>query len=450
MSLFIHNRTVGVVGIGNSGKTVLLTALISHLKNHHPDLLRLHPNSKKQPAEIICFEERPLLTMKIPALPYENYYNSFRHEMRWPDKTADAFYYSCTFQRRDWSWTDVALTFIDFPGERFNDLLMLDDKVDFAGWSARVLDRLQSHPESRALAANYLATVKEQLSAVSPDIDAVLRAYALLLARLMKNYSAFITPSVFALDTNGWMPENCRDPAQIAAGRLLGLDQGRQFAPLLPGAQESPLHPLFQKAFDDYRKTLIRPHFELLRSCDLLLVVVDIPGLLAGSVGRFNDTEQIIGDVLAAAGRKRGFSIFSFRNLQKVAFVATKSDTIHPEDADRLRALLQELVWHKARNHPDLPHELLTCAAIQSTHRNAKGELEGYPIWSAEGDLIPPPKPDHPMCRLHPSRLPDCWPERWEAGDYAFPEVWPLLPARRNLPPRHLGLNAIVDFILEN
>ena len=450
MHPFTYKRTVGVVGIGNSGKTVLLTSLISHLKNHHPELLRLHPGSKKQPAEIICFEERSLPGMKIPMLPHEKYYNSFRHEMRWPDKTADALYYHCTFQRRDWSWTDVELTFIDFPGERFNDLLMLDEKMDYAGWSTQVLDRLESHPKSRALAADYLATVKTQLSAHSPDAEAVLRAYRLLLARLMQNYSAFITPSVFALDTRGRMPDNHPDPARVAAGRLLGLNEESQFAPLPSMEEDTPLHPVFRKSFDQYRKALIRPHFDLLRRCDLLLVLVDIPGLLAGNVGRFNDTEQVIGDVLAAAGRKRGFGIFSFRNLKKVAFVATKSDTIQPRDSDRLRALLKELVWHKARNHPDLPHQLFTCAAVQSTHLDAKGELEGYPVWSPEGRLIPPPTPDQPMHHLHPSRLPECWPEHWQAGDYAFPEVWPLLPARRNLPPRHLGLNAIVDFILES
>ena len=58
--------------------------------------------------------------------------------------------------------------------------------------------------------------------------------------------------------------------------------------------------------YDGYRQQIVRPLFSRLARCDRLIIVVDIPYLLAAGGGALEDQEHLIKKVLEALVPKRG------------------------------------------------------------------------------------------------------------------------------------------------
>ena len=133
MSIFRVKTTecrVGVVGLYNSGKTVLLTSLINHLQDNDPDRFGLGGHDTR--------------LRKFTTLPQDGGWDAFNyagcrdalvHGGRWPGKTRDRSQFVCQFERSDWRFSDCLLKLYDLPGERIADAAMLGR--DFAGWSRR-------------------------------------------------------------------------------------------------------------------------------------------------------------------------------------------------------------------------------------------------------------------------------------------------------------------------
>ena len=117
MSLFRVKTTecrVGVVGLYNAGKTVLLTSLINHLQDHDPDRFPLG-----EPGHV-----RPQVRPSLPPDPgwaafnYAGFRDALVHDGRWPEKTRDRSQFACQFERSDWTFSDCLLKLYDLPGER--------------------------------------------------------------------------------------------------------------------------------------------------------------------------------------------------------------------------------------------------------------------------------------------------------------------------------------------
>ena len=45
--------------------------------------------------------------------------------------------------------------------------------------------------------------------------------------------------------------------------------------------------------------------------------------------------------------------------------------------------------------------------------------------------------------------LPDDWPLDWGPGVYAFPEVYPQVPTRKDCPPEQINLDRVLDFVTD-
>ncbi len=463
MAIRTFKKTIGLVGIGWSGKTILLTSLLSHLKCHDENKLVLKSNGKTQ-AGIIKFQEIRQ-GMDLPFFELEKARNTLVDTKNWPGKTTDAAYYRCTFERTDWSWSDVDLTFLDFPGERFNDALMFSGKGDFEDWSDAVFKRIEDDPACRRLAEEYFQVLAAENLKVVVNAKNIVMAYKRTLARFMLNYGAFITPSVFALNQQGETPKYSQDLDEIAASALTGLHVDDEFAPLPASFRQNKpvITKVFSEFYQEYRIQVAERLFSHLRSCDKLMIVIDIPGLLAANVGRFNDTEVILDYVLSASVKEKNWlsgslthlynwvapSVLRANQLDSIGFVATKADMVKYDQIDTLRQLLRELVKKKIKNYQSITHEFFVCSAIKSTVM-MDGHLLGHPVYDATGKHTRPPRPNDLAMRLQPSDLPTDWPDYWESGQAYFPEVWPMVPHKKSAPPNQSGLEAILNFILEN
>ncbi len=444
---------VGVVGLYNAGKTVLLTSLVNHLENHDVDRFVLGPRG----TTVRKFEPRPP-DRGWSAFNFAGFRDALVHKGRWPEKTRDRSQYSCLFERSDWTFSDALLKLYDLPGERLADAAMLTRS--FAAWSDHMLATISNDTPYRKCCEPYLTAV----AAKEVTEAAVVSAYKLSLANLILAYKPLVSPSTFLLDTAGSAakPDSAEN---LAKSRVSGLDFASEFAPLPAAVRAS--HPellvLFADRFERYKDAVVVPFLHALRSCHSLIVLVDVTMLLAAGVGMYDDNRQILRDLfhvldpgesgLERVGRHLA-KVFLPHDLRpggitRVAFVAPKMDLVHPDDRDRMLGLLKRMVGKLAENIDGLKHAYFNCAAVVSTRvlpdTEGKRLLVGVPYRDATGRRIPP----GPEQRFTVSALPDEWPADWSPGQFTFPEVYPTVPTRKDCPPEQVNLDAVLDFVLD-
>ncbi len=445
---------VGVVGLYNSGKTVLLTSLINHLQDHDSDRFHLGERDTRLRK----------LTIQTPddgwdAFNYVGSRDALVNGGRWPGKTRDRSQFVCRFERSDWRFSDCLLKLYDLPGERIADAAMLGR--DFAAWSEHVLSLIANDAGYRGCCEPFLsATV-----AAAPNETALLRSYKLSLANLILNFKPLISPSTFLLDVKG-QPAKPDSPENLAGSRHLGLGPDLEFCPL-PAAIRTAnpeMHSRFAARFDDYVERVVKPTVLALRSCTSLVVLIDVTMLLAGGVGMYDDNKLILRDLLDVLSPgehpvfgplARGFSkVFLPHQLRpnwitRLAFAAPKMDLVHPADRDRMLALMRRMVEKYADNRDGLKYEFFNLSSVVSTKvlpmDNGKRLLVGIPLRDGEGKKLPP----GPEQRFEVSPLPDDWPTNWKPGQFAFPEVYPQMPTRKDYPPEQVNVDKLATFVIE-
>lgn len=458
---------VGVVGTSFSGKTVLLTSLINHLKDYDP--ARFPLGDEKKPANIRKFCTLPP-DAGWEAFPYEAARDALVNRGQWPKKTRDRAAYSCQFERSDWTFSDTLLKLYDLPGERIADAAMLG--LDFAAWSDHILKLFHSDHSYRRCTEEFLTAIERPTSDPGP----LLRAYRLSLANLILHFKPLISPSTFLLDLQGSIAKPVRDGSgqvdvaksieDLAENRVSGVTVNEQFCPL-PQSLRTPgseMLAAFTTRYRAYAQSVVAPAIQTLKSCTALIVLVDVPMLLAGGVGMYDDNRQIVEDLLRvldpgetpvwgpiARGLEKVFLPHDWRSgrITRVAFAAPKADLVHPLDRDNALRLLRTMVGRIAGNFDGLESRFFNCSAIVSTKvlPSPAGErvLVGIPYRDPQGNRLPP----GPEARFAVSAVPDDWPQEWQPGRFVFPEVYPHMPARKDHPPEQVNLDRIATFVIE-
>ncbi|MBW7865848.1 MAG: YcjX family protein [Candidatus Hydrogenedentes bacterium] len=432
-------RRIAVTGTVRSGKTVFLTSLINHLLEHEPGRFNFAGGAKITNAKIMPVPQESRFN-------YDGYRDALSRGREWPRKTRDSSHFTLAFNRSDWRAWRSELHFFDFPGERIADAAIAAH-ADYGQWADFILQHLENFEEYRRLSSDYFEALRR------PRIGAmdITAAYRALMWRLYTHYMPMISPSTFLLDLNGGMISGETDIPSRHSG-LPPDPKGvpGEFAPL-PGPQrlENPeTAALFQKNYTAYRKTVVLPLFNDLRRSHALVVLVNIPELLAGGVGRFNDTRKIVGDLLAEYDPSTNTLLKSLwramtldgTRTDRIAFVASQSDLVLGPDRDRLHSLLRQMTKRFADSLGNIRADWFTASAVVSTDTvSGEDSLVGAPMGREN--------PERGDWKFAVPTLPDAWPEDWNPDAYRFTRVWPRVPKNTLIAPDHNNLDRIFDFL---
>lgn len=443
-------RRIAVIGIYGSGKTVFLTSLINHLKNHSPEAFDLDGRSAARIKRFVEVEHGGNRPFRFAA-----HRQHLLDEQAWPAKTYELCHYRCRFKRSD-TGRRYDVDFIDFPGERIADAGIYQ-AANFAAWSDDLFDRWASADRNyREQLADYEAT----LARPDAGADDVLRAYRAAACRLLLAYKPLIAPSCFLLGVKQAAEAGEHLTAEALADcptALLGLDVHSQFAPLDREARSRwpDVAAKFAQDFARYKAQEVRPFIDELVRVDRLIVLVDIPMILNAGPGLLNDCHAILGELFRAihpGGWLRRLFGLARRTPTKIAFVANKADLVADEDRDNLKALLREMCDEYENALDRVTCDYFCASPIKSTHDSTRRPdaesawLVGRPLRDELGNALSASAAER---EYRTSRVPARWPSDWQVGHFRFPMVHPRVSKAVFQPPGQIDLPRLFEFVVE-
>ncbi|HVA48328.1 MAG TPA: YcjX family protein [Pirellulales bacterium] len=470
-ALIKHLRRVAIVGLPNSGKTVLLTSLLIHLENRSAALT---DGGKWQIRSFRPQRERTI-GKQLPEFPYKSYRTHLRDNWVFPSKTTSETVFSFDLDLSSGrGQKEYQVDLLDVPGERFYDIAMCG--CDYGQWCDELERSWQDEPHPA------METYRKLFDAPPAEVEApaIIAAYRTLLAELIADYRTSIAPSSFRVSASANTVRG-RTPSAILASaeaNPCGVSPGCQFAPIF-GEHRTKFETIattMSKNYDAYRENVVLPLFRELKVCDRLVLLIDVPNLLASGAGAISDQTHLIEQVLRALVPARqgvwrslgrglrdlGLNIASTVNLslrpgqvERVAFVATKADVVAVSDVqeNRLSTLLHQLVQPTCNYLNGIEPEEFVISAVKSTTNADKpdDETSGHLYGRLQFDFgTDPPtrrKPTDPKVDYDVPRLPKEWPHSLSGG-YSYPPVFPDIPQLRMVCPKEEQLKKLFDFII--
>lgn len=448
-----RKKRTGFVGLGQSGKTVLMTAIIDRVRKL---------NGKPEGRTFGTVTHRTGRLDPHPPDPRAFPYGSFFQSMTggnhaWPAKTRVAT--RCAYlhyvegdnlftRNLDGNWAEEHML-LDIPGERLTDFGM--SGKSFSEWSDLLLTEIAEFPEYYGPAEPFFDLI-ETPNAVASE---VILAYKRVLAEFARSAIPLVTPSSFLIHPEGLYPKNERDAAPyklphdyLVRRGIVGLSESSQFAPLTAAAREVNPHLVaaFEGPYGAYRTSVGEAMAKDFFGCDNLVVLVDIPAILEGGPKTYHATRKCIQRLLAVLDP--GHTLDSYlwdsivggvEKIDNIAIVATKADVIHSSQRHRLGDLLVKLTGDllpqgSAERWLNLRYFDSVAAVKAAEDMEVAPAMKGF--IRKNGVLIDQPQ------ELRPKRdLPKDWPAEsgWKAGEYVFggflpppldangTEVWPGL-----------------------
>jgi hypothetical protein len=483
-STVIHETTVrlAVTGLSRAGKTVFMTSLIANLLalgrglNTLPRLqahltrtgasqlraIRLLPPGS---GEVPVFEHARNLAILAAAAP------------DWPPHTEDLGEVALEFvlERQGMLGQRLGprrlrLEILDYPGEWLMDLPLLEQSFDT--WSRETLARLREAPRSLACAP-FLEQLASVEAGAAPDHGQIRRLHDLYRSGLNACRTRF----------------NLR---LLQPGRFL-CPGSRADAPLmwffpLEGASPHPAggtaDALLRERFEAYKADMRARFFEThFAQFDRQIMLVDVLGALHAGRNAFGDTEQALALIAASLsyGRNRfgraaqeigGVAIRSARvmlgntvpvakaaaemehlltrrQIERVAFVATKADHVPALRRENLRNLLRDMVSGTREPIGARPVSFHTAAAVLATADAvvlrdglSREVVRGTPLGGDAAKLFDPG--DVPSGHPHESF--------WDRPHFVLPVFEPprIQPLDGSNGVPHLGVDDVLTALLED
>ena len=453
---------VAVIGAKESGKTVFLTALTNHLRNHDGELLDL------QGWSVVNLDDDSKNTDDIPSFQYAKAREQLS-QGEWPDNTRSLSVVRMKLRlekktEKKAKRRVVILELLDLPGERVADLSMAGRS--FREWCEWMESRFCGIAGNSSHYEEYVKRIKAE-----NESGAILSAYKDCVSKQYMDGLLTITPSVLKLDMNGEfrVGERADDYRKNIESTCIGVDESSQFAPLPRtffdgGSREHRiLVKTFKKAYGKYKSRIVNPIIEWLSHVNKAVYLVDVLALLRKGPEAYNAEENFASQALRIfrrsgsdspilKGVQRLMGAFVRTHADGVYVIATKSDTVVGEQNRSRMKDLAYTMMKSALSGLGLPvnqWEVLSCASVLTADEyerekalEARVEIgrdeSGKPLVEKRQYLV--------------SDVPMNWPDGddWQRGGevYDFRPTFPKFDKKSNKPPRQLGLEYIVRQLL--
>ncbi|OOF88671.1 hypothetical protein BKG94_05880 [Rodentibacter ratti] len=459
---FDRTLRLAVTGLSRSGKTAFITSLINQLlsvnqtsRNHLP-LFEAAKNGT-----IIAVKRVPQQDLSVPRFDYESNINALSQQPpQWCQSTrgVSETRLAIRFQRQTGLLRHVKergtlyLEIVDYPGEWLLDLPLLH--LDFEQWS---LEQEQIHQGMRAeLAQPWLDEMKKlDLSAVvNEDVLAKLaNTYTAYLHQCKAQGMQFIQPGRFVL------PGELEGAPALQFFPLTHLTQA-QWKSLKKEAKPNSYFAVLNKRYDYYRNKIVKGFYENYFS------TFDRQVILADCLTPLNHSRQAFLDMQTGLNQlfknfhygKRNFlnRLFSPR-IDKLMFIATKTDHITSDQIPNLVSLMRQLVQEGGRHveFEGIETEYTAIAAIRATKQVIVNQ-NGKQIKAIQGVR----SKDKRLMTLYPGSVPSKLPsqEFWQKQPhltenegktvhFEFDSFEPQ-PLEQGEAIPHLRMDAVLQFLL--
>ncbi|MBF0423717.1 MAG: YcjX family protein [Magnetococcales bacterium] len=437
---------LAVTGLNQAGKTVFITSLIHQLlmgaRLGGLPFFRVVADGRFQGAKTVLQS-----SMDIPAFRYDQFIESLKgHPAQWPRATdglseirlAIRFRPGGLLHTRFKSTHTVYLDIIDYPGEWLLDLPLLGQS--FNDWSNEIF-ALCKTPPRETLSRPWL-TYLRQLQPLQPAEEGVLRQAS----RLFTDFLLACKREPFGL--NYLQPGRFLIPGDLKDAPLL------TFCPM-PATERLPepgsLAQVMAQRFESYKELVVwrfyQQHFS---NFDRQIVLVDLLKGLNRGPDHFADMSRSLKSILKNFdyGRSSLLSRLLQPRIDRLLFVATKSDHVAANQHNNLERLLRRIVMDSVNEAAfnGVAVETMAISSIVSTETVVK-EYEGKRLSFVRGC----PKGRSEEVLLFPGEIPEKIPrpEEWHTERFNFLEFEPGSPmddgdGRLN----HYRLDLVLDFLL--
>lgn len=454
---------VAVIGAKGSGKTVFLTALINHLRNHDQKLLDLKEWS------VTNLECDGGNSGNIPSFQYAKARDQLS-QGEWPDNTKclSVFRLKLRLEKKvnekKTTRRTVILELLDLPGERVADLSMVGRS--FREWCEWMEDRFCG---VEGVSPDYSEYVKRIES--EGNRDAILTAYKDCVSKQFEKWLLTITPSVLKLDMNGDFKYKDGDPLDTYRKNIdstcIGVDGDSQFAPLPrtyfnnKSAEQRAIVKAFKKAYGKYKSRIVDPISEWLSHVNKAVYLVDVLSLLRNGPEAYNAEQSFASqalrmfrrsysDIPILKGVQRFMGAFVRTHADGVYVVATKADTVvGAVNRSRMKELASMMLKPTLTDLglPVNQREVLSCASVRTSenHVENKALTARVRVKNDDGESIVEKT-------YKVTDVPMDWPDEdeWNScrKDYDFRPTFPKFDKKLDRPPHQLGLESLVMRLL--
>ena len=452
---------VAVIGSKESGKTVFLTALTNHLRNHDKELLPLDGWS----AFNLKYDNEQM--GKIPLFLYEKARIDLSNG-EWPDNTTSlsAVRLKLRLEKKkaEKKRREIILELLDLPGERVADLSMVGRS--FCNWCEWM--------EAKFCGVDgYSPHYDEYVKRVKNAVDAreILRAYKDCVVKQYDDGLLMITPSILKLDINGDYRVGKRKGEfrkNIESG-CVGVSEDSQFAPLpsaffkKPSAGHRSIVKAFKRAYEEYKSRIVDPIAEWLSHVDKAVYLVDVLALLREGPEAYNAELSFAEQALRifrrsdsanrlVRGVQRFMGAFVRTHADGVYVVATKADTVVGFiNQSRMRNLALKMMKPtlSSLGLSEDQWEVLSCASVLTTDE-FKEEKALRARVEVSRDESGNPIVGETQYKVND--VPLDWPDSsdWKRGDkkYDFRPTFPKFDKKSDRPPPQLGLDKLIVKLL--
>jgi predicted YcjX-like family ATPase len=405
---------------------------------------------------------------KVPRFPWELIGHNLRQNKSWEKiKTVYSSSYRCSFQvSRQGKNRQIDLSIMDIPGERLADLPMAH--LNYEDWADMTFHQLENHSLRHLIAEPLQAWSNlDQLSDsdTSTSIESqLLDLYRAMTSKLVQAGIPVVSPSSALvrhddhkhIDFLGhYIPASSIDEYRDKA--IFGLSEEQTFLPL-PNflRQRFPkIAKTYAKNFEEYKKVVVAPLVNLLRNANRLILAMDITGtLVTGPIGR-----EAVEHLLSSACRSLNIGSSPIyrpdrwftSEIEKVALVATKADTIQPKDrkAKSLTQLIKPLMENavhsaEAQRGTQSKIQAFEVSAIRSSIDLDEESISAHLLYRENEKEVTTAEPES----IQPPAIPKSWREADQALS-PFPCLVPQLPNSEQTPPQSINVDEILNFLLD-